>query len=208
MIPSTPLLLPITGWHVLGLLHRHSRSHPEAAKAYLNALRFDPSNLQIVRDLTSLQIQLRDFDGFNESQHKLLEMRPGVRMHWLGLAVSYHLLGDFAQAVKVLEAWNKTNRESRTGALTHDNKMEDQEIELYRCFVLEESGDLEGAVRDLEKFAGEGGILDRVTYESARGGFCSGVLICCPTRLTPIDSSDLHEAWKQIQSERGDPCDA
>ena len=54
--------------------------------------------------------------------------------------------------------------------MTHDNKMEDQELWLYRCFVIEESGDREGALKDLEKFEADGKILDRVSFNEARRG--------------------------------------
>lgn len=51
-------------WHVFGLLHRADYNYKEASKCYLNALRIDPENKTILRDLSYLQIQLRDIPGF------------------------------------------------------------------------------------------------------------------------------------------------
>lgn len=47
-------------WHVYGLLHRSERNYAEAIKSYLNALKHDSENLQILKDLAALQIQIRE----------------------------------------------------------------------------------------------------------------------------------------------------
>ena len=51
-------------WHVYGLLHRADREYNESIKAYKQALRIDSENLQILRDLSLLQVQMRDLSGF------------------------------------------------------------------------------------------------------------------------------------------------
>ncbi len=45
-------------WHVYGLMHRSDSNYKEAIKCYLNALRIDPGNQNILRDLSWLQIQV------------------------------------------------------------------------------------------------------------------------------------------------------
>ena len=46
-------------WHVYGLLYRSDHEYREAIKCYMNALRLDKENIQILRDLSLLQIQMR-----------------------------------------------------------------------------------------------------------------------------------------------------
>ncbi|KAK1282040.1 hypothetical protein QJS10_CPB22g00985 [Acorus calamus] len=43
-------------WHVYGLLYRSDREYREAIKCYRNALRIDPNNIEILRDLSLLQL--------------------------------------------------------------------------------------------------------------------------------------------------------
>jgi tetratricopeptide (TPR) repeat protein len=47
-----------TCWHVYGLVYKSDNNYKEASKCYLNAIRIDPSNQNIVRDLSWLQIQV------------------------------------------------------------------------------------------------------------------------------------------------------
>ena len=51
-------------WHVYGLLQRMEKKYDEAIKCYRNALKWDKENVQILRDLSLLQIQMRDVEGF------------------------------------------------------------------------------------------------------------------------------------------------
>lgn len=51
-------------WHVFGLLARSEKKYDEAIKAYRNALKWDKDNIQILRDLSLLQIQMRDLEGY------------------------------------------------------------------------------------------------------------------------------------------------
>ena len=55
---------PSPGWHVYGLLQRSDKKYDEAIKCYRNALKWDKDNLQILRDLSLLQIQMRDLEGY------------------------------------------------------------------------------------------------------------------------------------------------
>jgi len=40
-----------TCWHVYGILQRSNKEYDGARKAYLNALKYDPNNLNVLRDL-------------------------------------------------------------------------------------------------------------------------------------------------------------
>jgi tetratricopeptide (TPR) repeat protein len=44
-------------WHVYGLMYRADRDYPQAIKCYRNALRLDKENMQILRDLSLLQVR-------------------------------------------------------------------------------------------------------------------------------------------------------
>ncbi|KAK9149521.1 hypothetical protein Scep_008278 [Stephania cephalantha] len=78
-------------WHVYGLLYRSDREYREAIKCYRNALRIDPDNIEILRDLSLLQAQMRDLTGFVETRQQLLTLKPNHRMNWIGFAVAHHL---------------------------------------------------------------------------------------------------------------------
>ncbi|KAF3837796.1 hypothetical protein F7725_009564 [Dissostichus mawsoni] len=114
-------------WHVYGLLQRSDKKYDEAIKCYRNALKWDKDNLQILRDLSLLQIQMRDLEGYRETRYQLLQLRPAQRASWIGYAVAYHLLEDFEMAAKIVEEFRKTQQAGlNKEALDHLNSFEKQ----------------------------------------------------------------------------------
>jgi peptide alpha-N-acetyltransferase len=89
-------------WHVYGLLHKSDKNIKEASKCYLNALRIDPSNQNILRDLATLQLQMRDLAGFVLTRRKLLDARPSVGTSWIAYAVGHYLMGEHGSAYDVI----------------------------------------------------------------------------------------------------------
>lgn len=122
-------------WHVYGLLYRSTRDYPEAIKAYKQALRIDPENLQILRDLSLLQIQMRDLVGFRETRLKILTFRPNSKIHWLSYALGVHVCGDAEGAVRALDSYLDTLEE---GSKEFERCFESSELALYKNRVLSE----------------------------------------------------------------------
>ena len=144
-------------WHVYGILHRADRNHEEAAKCYKRALKLDPSGpagaVAVLRDLAHLQAQTRDVAGLAETRRTLLAERPGVRAHWLSLAVAHHLAGDAALAVQVLDAYDSTvaSDPPAAGSL---NEYERSETMLYAASIQLEAGDAAAALARLDAPSG------------------------------------------------------
>jgi len=136
-------------WHVYGLLHRADREYNEAIKAYKQALRIDSENLQILRDLSLLQVQMRDLSGFLVTRHTILTLKSNQRMNWLTYAVAKHLNGDLAGAVSVIDIYLGTMPEDSD---EHKRGYESGELALYKNRALAEIPDnLQTALDHLEE---------------------------------------------------------
>ncbi|CAG0884585.1 unnamed protein product [Cyprideis torosa] len=154
-------------WHVYGLLQRSDKKYDEAIKCYRNALKWDKDNIQILRDLSLLQIQMRDLEGYRDTRYQLFMLRPTQRASWIGYAMSYHLLDDYDTALKILEEFRKTQvASSLFSKAAHDYEL--SELLLYQNMVLRESGDLSEAERHLREF--EEDICDKRQVLEIKGG--------------------------------------
>jgi N-alpha-acetyltransferase 15/16, NatA auxiliary subunit len=89
-------------WHSYGLMHRSLRDYREAVRCYNQALRIQPNNQQILRDLAVLQLQTRDFAGHAKTRFRLLKDKNKVINNWVGYAVALHLKGDHDAALQSL----------------------------------------------------------------------------------------------------------
>ncbi|XP_052010927.1 N-alpha-acetyltransferase 15, NatA auxiliary subunit-like [Xyrauchen texanus] len=149
-------------WHVYGLLQRSDKKYDEAIKCYRNALKWDKDNLQILRDLSLLQIQMRDLEGYRETRYQLLQLRPAQRASWIGYAIAYHLLEDYEMAAKIVEEFRKTQQ-------TSPDKVdyEYSELLLYQNQLLREAGLFKEALDHLTSY--EKQICDKLAVEETRG---------------------------------------
>ncbi|XP_041357444.1 N-alpha-acetyltransferase 15, NatA auxiliary subunit-like [Gigantopelta aegis] len=146
-------------WHVYGLLQRSDRKYDEAIKCYRNALKWDKDNLQILRDLSLLQIQMRDLEGYRETRYQLLVLRPGQRASWIGYAMAYHLLKDFDMALKILEEFRKTQ-------MPKPYDYEHSELLMYQNLVMREAGMYQRALEHLTTFDKQ--MVDRLSMQEIK----------------------------------------
>ncbi|KAH8373849.1 N-alpha-acetyltransferase 16, NatA auxiliary subunit [Drosophila serrata] len=148
-------------WHVYGLLQRSDKKYDEAIKCYRNALKWEKDNLQILKDLSLLQIQMRDLEGYKETRHHLFALRPSQQASWIGFAMSYHLLRDFEMANSILETFSQ----SQTAIEAHDYRH--SELLLYQNQILVESERLQQALDHLIKHQGQ--IVDKLAVLESMG---------------------------------------
>jgi len=178
-------------WHVYGLIYRSERNYNEAIKAYKQALRIDTDNLQILRDLSLLQIQMRDLTGFALTRHSILTLKPNQKINWLTFALAKHLSGDFRGAIGVIDIYLGTLKEEKNDAATqgsaHQNDTthqdgtpplnpdlvrgyESSELALYRNALLAEiPNNWTEALKHLDEC--QHLIVDQLSWRKARGRY-------------------------------------
>lgn len=128
-----------------------------------------------------LQTQTRAYDALVESRLHMLRLRPFVRIHWVGLAVAYYLVGNLEEANHILERYQNFLRVTimKNGmpllssicqeAPPYDPEY--SELLLFHVRVLEDLGELQSAVAFLDTKAKDRYIVDRTTIHTCRGGF-------------------------------------
>ncbi|XP_039124680.1 N-terminal acetyltransferase A complex auxiliary subunit NAA15 [Dioscorea cayenensis subsp. rotundata] len=147
-------------WHVYGLLYRSDRDYKEAIKCYRNALKIDPDNIEILRDLSLLQAQMRYLTGFVETRQQLLTLKPNHRTNWIGFAVAHHLNSNCSKAVEILEAYEGTLEDDYP---PENERYEHGEMLLYKISLLEECGLLDRALEEMQKK--ESKIVDKLAFK-------------------------------------------
>lgn len=116
-------------------------------------------NLQILRDLSLLQIHIRDLEGYKDTRYQLLQLRPTQRASWIGYAMAYHLLANYEIANNILEEFCKTQPK------TVD--YEQSELLLYQNMLYKEAGLFEQSIKHLEE--NEKYIVDKLNYHENKG---------------------------------------
>ena len=183
-------------WHVYGLLYRSDWNYEEAIKCYRNALRIDPDNAQILRDLYLMEIQTRDLKGFVETRRKMLAMKPNVRLNWLGYAISHHVNGNVQLALDILNQYMETLEKGRKGSY------DDSEMCFYRNALLEEMGDLNKCLAALEE--DQEMMVDRLLWKCKKAQFLT--MLGRFEEALPLYEELLDENADEFEYHRGVQC--
>ncbi|EGC38306.1 hypothetical protein DICPUDRAFT_149048 [Dictyostelium purpureum] len=132
-------------WHTLGFLHRQDKNYLEAGKAFKMASKNNKESSQILRDLSSIQLYARDLTGLKESYAALLKLQPSIKSHWIGLIITYHLMGQQKAAFSILEKFFDILDDKEKTGLRYS------ELLLYKCMLLDEMQEYDQALNILVK---------------------------------------------------------
>ena len=149
------------------MLHRADREYNESIKAYKQALRIDSENLQILRDLSLLQVQMRDISGFLKTRNTILSLKSNQKINWLTYAVAKHLNGDPKGAVSVIDIY--------TGTVPEDSDelkrgYESSELAMYKNRLLSEMPDnLQVALDHLDECKKV--VVDQTAWRMTKGTY-------------------------------------
>ena len=154
-------------WHVYGLLHKAERNYKEASKCYSQALKIDPNNFLVVRDLAQAHLMLREMDEYVDARRKLFELKmgqPGSSDRANQIVIGLYMSEKWEECLEMLnefEKFDKMDQTRRNGELlakkkeipepTYEDTFQESEILLFRAVVLEKMGKVDECVELLEK---------------------------------------------------------
>jgi N-alpha-acetyltransferase 15/16, NatA auxiliary subunit len=58
----------------------------------------------VLRDLSLLQVRLRDYDGFQETRRKIMVARASIITNWVVYYVALYLAKNYDTALEVFES--------------------------------------------------------------------------------------------------------
>lgn len=136
-------------WHVIALLERNEKNYHAALKAYQKSLTIDPTNQNVLRDLSLMQIQTREYEPLVITRRKQLTDKPEIRGNWTGLAIALYLKGDYLTAEKTLAAYEDSAPAKEDKDKTQSDDIENCELALFRNRCLISAGEYERALKHL-----------------------------------------------------------
>ncbi|EGV63311.1 hypothetical protein CANTEDRAFT_106172 [Yamadazyma tenuis ATCC 10573] len=132
--------------HLAGIYYRAVENYTDAAKWLKAAIDNGSPNKQILRDLSNLQVHIRDYKSLVSSRQGYLEFQPGYRANWTGTAIALHLNKNYKGAISTLTKIESIIKEH----LQDQDMYEQSECLLYKNDIIFQSGDVQKALETLE----------------------------------------------------------
>ena len=154
-------------WHVFGLLHKANRDYKEAAKCFHQALRIDPYNHLVWRDVSQCALVRREWDEFVDARVKLYELKAGdqgAADRCNQISIGLFMQGKFVECLEMIKEserveeleMRRRNGEqlAKTGKVKEkffEEKFLESEMILFKALVLEKCELNEDAIELLEQ---------------------------------------------------------
>ena len=135
-------------WHFYAIFHKERGNYSQAMKSYNKALNFAPTNFNIIRDLSYMQLYLRQLDSFVQTCKLGVENKPGMLINWVTLAFSYSLVKDYKSALAALNSVEKLGKETL-------KKNDIHELKLFNAMIQSKDKKYEEAMNYLIHFKSE-----------------------------------------------------
>ena len=121
-----------TCWHVYGMIQKKNKDYSSARKLYLAAQKINPENDAVLRDLSCVQLHLRDFAGLQETRRLILLKSPDNRENWTSYAVACFLNKDYEKTISVVESVEKFMTENANSPNKQWSLIPVQIMEIYK----------------------------------------------------------------------------
>lgn len=151
--PSHPVI-----HHIVAIFERSINNYKGAAENYTKALNCGLKNMNIWKDLSVANAQLRLYPALVASRAKSLEYFLAYRANWTGLAVAHDLAKNYELAEKTLSRFELIAE----GKLSESDFVEHLECVLYKNRIIFQSGDVARALKHLQD--SEEVILDKLAF--------------------------------------------
>jgi tetratricopeptide (TPR) repeat protein len=89
---------------VTGLIQRLLKKYGDSARSFQEALKFEPTNIQILRDASNLYLHSREFHLHEDMRRKFLITKSSVLSNYSGFALGCHLTGNLPEAIEALKS--------------------------------------------------------------------------------------------------------
>ena len=99
-------------WHFYAIFQKEQGNYSQAMKSYIKALNLSPNNFNIIRDLSYMQLYLKQIDSFVETCKLGVDNKPGLIINWVELAFAYTLVKNYRNALTVLNSAEKLGKET------------------------------------------------------------------------------------------------
>ena len=132
-------------WHFYAIFQKERGNYSQAMKSYNKALAQAPTNFNIIRDLSYMQLYLRQLNSFVETCRLGIDNKPGILINWVSFALGCVLTKNYRSAIIAL------NSTENIGSSVL-KKNEKHEIKIFNAFIQSLDGKYEEAMNYLIHF--------------------------------------------------------
>ena len=144
-------------WHFYALFHKEQKNYAQAVKSYTFAHKYEPDNINIIKDLSYLLLFLGRFEDFSKFSLECVTCRSNLSLSWAQYSLSEYLLGNYEKSLFLINSLIKSFEDTM-------KKQEYHEVILFKANILYKYNKFEECIDILEKELENKRCVDKITF--------------------------------------------
>lgn len=95
----------VLAWYTMGNYYQLEGDYNQALISYKQAVKCDPTNFQVYKEISLVQLFLRQYDAFLETRKFMLAISNDSKINWCAVPLALHLNSQPLQAAELLLQW-------------------------------------------------------------------------------------------------------
>ena len=79
-------------WQFYALFYKEQKNYAQAVKCYTFANKYEPDNLNILKDLSNLLLYLGNFNDFAKYSLQCVSIKPALSVNWVQYSLAEYFL--------------------------------------------------------------------------------------------------------------------
>ena len=143
-------------WHYYALFHKDQKNYNQAVKCFTFAIKYDPENLNILKDLSYLLLFLGRYDDFLKFSLQCVTAKSSINVGWVQYCLAEYLLGNYENSLHLIDSLIKNFEDTM-------KKQELHEVILFKANILYKLDKIEQCMELLEKELNKS-CADKITF--------------------------------------------
>ena len=143
-------------WQFYALFYKEQKNYAQAVKCYTFANKYEPDNLNILKDLSNLLLYLGNFNDFAKYSLQCVSIKPALSVNWVQYSLAEYFLKDYEKALHAIDSVLKSFEDTM-------KKQEMHEVLLFKSNILFKLNKYEECIDLLEKNLDKW-CVDRATF--------------------------------------------
>ena len=143
-------------WHFYALFHKEQKNYAQAVKCYMFANKYEPDNLNIIKDLSNLLLYLGHFEDFSKYSLQCVTIKSSLSVNWIQYSLAEYFLKHYEKALQHIDSVLKNFEDTM-------KKQEMHEVLVFKSNILFKLNRYEECIDLLEKNMDKW-CVDRATF--------------------------------------------
>ena len=91
-------------WHFYALFHKEQKNYAQAVKCYMFANKYEPDNLNIIKDLSNLLLYLGHFEDFSKYSLQCVTIKSSLSVNWIQYSLAEYFLKHYEKALQHIDS--------------------------------------------------------------------------------------------------------